>query len=60
MILLLIVVAAIVVGMLIPEPKKQAPVKEDYDFKIRIPKRLVFEGTDESAEVCGQEISACC
>jgi hypothetical protein len=60
MIALLLVVAAFVVGMLIPEPKEQAPVKEDYDFKIRIPERIVFEKQDVCEDVCGQEIKACC
>jgi hypothetical protein len=55
MILLLIVAAAIIVGMLLPEPKEQAPVKEDYNFKIRFPKPEALK-----QDACEQELDPCC
>jgi hypothetical protein len=55
MIVFLIIAAAFVVGMLMPEPKEQAPVKEDYNFKIRFPKPEVAAEED-----CEEELDPCC
>jgi hypothetical protein len=62
MIVLLIVAAAFVVGVLMPEPKEPAPVKEDYDFKInvRVPKQEATLENAECDDICGHELSACC
>jgi hypothetical protein len=62
MIVLIIIAAAFVVGMLMPEPKKEAPVKEDYDFRINVnvPRQSVFGEDGECTNVCAHELSACC